>query len=110
MKFNDEFLYFRFLYFFHRILSVDANFTNLRVSGLSSYKVNSYRLVGLNVHLDLTWPNTTVNAAHYTVSNTSKVYGYDIYGDGEMKYLFLSRKFNPFRTNRDISIPIDFYS
>jgi len=108
MKFKDEW---QFLYFFHRILSVDADFTNFTIEGLSSYKVNSftYKLYDLKARMNITWPLVIVNATHYTVSNTSKIFGYDICGDGKMKYLFLSKKFNPFHTNGGISIPINFY-
>ncbi|XP_071649032.1 uncharacterized protein [Temnothorax longispinosus] len=60
---------------------VDGVFTNVRIDGLSSYKVNSadFKLFGLKVHVDLTWPLVVLNTNYSAKAN---VFDFDIYGTG----------------------------
>ncbi|XP_012541298.2 uncharacterized protein LOC105839498 [Monomorium pharaonis] len=63
--------------------TVDAQLANVRVDGLSSYKINSasFKLFGLKVHMDLTWPSI-VGSTNYSLNGN--VLGNEVYGTGKM--------------------------
>lgn len=70
--------------FFRHIFSLDGNLKNVKVDGLSSYKVNyaDFKIFGLKVQMSLTWP-LVVTRTNYSVKGDA--FGFDVFGTGDIQ-------------------------